>query len=267
MTENANGGAAGTPAASDPAGGAAATPWFSQEQADYVTNKGWKSPTEVVSSAMNLEKLLGADRAGRTIVMPKDEKDADGIKAFRAKLGVPESPDGYQLPIPDGMDPTLAKAAAGWFHEEGIPSAAAAKFTEKWNGYIGKLVEQQEREEQAKSAQELESLRGEWGPNFEKNSEFARRFLKASGLEEADVTALEKSLGTAKMLKTFQGWGSKIAEHSFAGGDTGSGNPSGKAAVNAQMSELRTKRMANQITEAEYFSEMERLGKLSELAA
>lgn len=276
MTENANGGAAGA-AGAGAAGGGGTAPWHGgfaadapQEFQQWVANKAFADPQAALLSAYNQEKLIGADRAGRTVVLPKDANDLEGTKAFRAKLGVPETLEGYKVPaaLAEALkdDPILPAFAASAL-KHGVPAAAYEGLLTEVIAAANAQQQRVQQEAQGKSAQELETLKGEWGEKFTQNSEFARRFLKASGLEEADVTALEQSLGTAKMLKTFQAWGSKIAEHNFAGADTGGGGQNARAVVNTQMSELRTKRIANQITEADYLREMERLGKLSELAA
>jgi hypothetical protein len=118
-------------------------PWYSEASKPLVEAKGWKTADEAIGAYTNLEKLIGADRAGRTIVKPKDDKDAEGIKAYRAALGVPDSPDKYELPAPSGDGGgDLAKAASQWFHEAGIPREAAHKVTAAWNAHIEALVKQ-----------------------------------------------------------------------------------------------------------------------------
>src|SRR3972149_3189707 len=64
---------------------------------DYVTNKGWKSPTDLLTSYQKLESQLGVDK----IALPK-EGDAESEKAWRAKLGVPDAADKYELKLPEG---------------------------------------------------------------------------------------------------------------------------------------------------------------------
>ncbi|HQQ71498.1 MAG TPA: hypothetical protein PLL92_14465, partial [Alicycliphilus sp.] len=102
MSEQAGAGAAGAAGAGAGSAGAGdaggnPAPWFSSFQdagvKSWAESKGFKDPETAVASAWNLEKLIGADRNGRTVVLPKYDKDVEGIKAFRAKLGVPDSPD------------------------------------------------------------------------------------------------------------------------------------------------------------------------------
>jgi hypothetical protein len=78
----------------------------------WTAAKGFKDPAAVAESAYNLEKLIGFDKAGRTLVVPKDDATPDEMRAFHAKLGVPETPDGYKLPLPEGR-PEAGRHAAG----------------------------------------------------------------------------------------------------------------------------------------------------------
>jgi hypothetical protein len=52
-----------------------------------VAAKGWRGPGDVVQSYANLEKLMGADRAGRTVVPPKDGDAAEAFDAFYDRIG------------------------------------------------------------------------------------------------------------------------------------------------------------------------------------
>src|SRR5262245_744719 len=103
------------------------TAWHGDGLKDYVGTKGWKTADDVISGYQNLEKLPGLQAAGRTIVLPKDDADVDGIKAFRAKLGVPEKVDGYTVPAKfkdtlkdDKLLPHVSAAAL----KHGIPAKA-----------------------------------------------------------------------------------------------------------------------------------------------
>lgn len=246
------GGDAAAAAAAAAAGGGAAA-WFPESHKTLVETKQWKGAGDVIDSYNNLEKLVGADKAGRTVVLPKDEKDAEGIKAFHAKIGVPESPDKYELPKPEGDNGEFSKIAAGWFHANGVPKAAAQGIAKAWNDHIGKIVKDQETAALAASEQQLTELKGTWGAEFEKNSEFAKRFLNASGWDKAKVNLYEQTFGTAQMLKDFHSWGSKTAEPGFAGGEGGGSSFSGsKQAAQAKLDQIRNDRAEGKITDVQW---------------
>lgn len=262
MTEAVNDGQ-GVDQAEGQGGGAAA--WYGDAHKDIVGAKQWQDPDSVIESYVNLEKLFGADKAGRTIVIPKDENDQEGLKAFRAKIGVPESADGYEL----GGEGEFAKTAAGWFHANGIPKAAGQALAKAWSDHFSAQIKAQDEAAQAESQKALEALKGEWGQDFEKRSEFARRGLKAygekAGLDEHDLTGLEQVLGTAKMLRMFHALGETTGEATFAGGQ-GSGALSPHAAKQ-KMEEIREKRIKGEIGEKDFMAAMDLYGPLAAKAS
>lgn len=275
--QNADAGAAGggggdAAAAAASASAAAASgggdkPWFGDSHKDYVTNKGFKSPDDALTSLQNMEKLLGHEKAGRTVVMPKDEKDVEGIKAFRAKLGVPESADKYELPVPDGDNGEFAKMAASWLHEVGAPKEMGQKLAGKWNEFVAKSVADSKTALAAEMTKQLDGLKTEWGKDFDTNAEQARRFMKASGWDDARVKLYEETFGTADMLKTFSALGKKLGGAEFVKSDGSGGNSATALAAKKQIDDLRAKRIAGQITEKDFHAQMEKLGPLSEAAA
>lgn len=239
--------------------------WYSEDQKAYVEAKGWKAPTDAISSYINHEKLFSADRAGRTIVMPKDEADVEGRKAFLAKLGVPESPDKYQFDLPNAKGPEEIAFVASMFHEADVPLTAANKIMTKLAEYTKQTEEAEALQAQAESTKQLEAVKAEWGDKFDQNSEFAKRFLRASGWDDDKISKYEQAFGTAQMLKDFHSWGSKIGEQSFEKGNN-TGGFADRSALQAQMNELRMKRVNNQIGQDQYLAEADRLGKLIDAA-
>lgn len=240
--------------------GGGAQAWYGESYASVVSEKQWASPDAVIESYVNLEKLLGADRAGRTVALPKDENDAEGLKAFRAKIGVPETPEAYEL-----GDTDFAKAASSWFFETGVPKSAAQALAKKWQEYFEAQMTAHDAQAKAESEKALNNLKAEWGDDFERRSEFARRGLKAygekAGLDEHDLNALEQVLGTAKLLKMFHTLGETTDEAQFVGGNQG-GSLS-PIAAKQKMDELRMKRIAGQISEKDFLAEVDRLGPIA----
>jgi len=253
--------------------GGGETSWYPEPMKEFVTGKGWKSPAEALDSYVNLEKLVGAEKAGRTIVLPKDEKDIEGTKVFRAKMGVPENAADYKLPVPEGQDPKLAEWASGVFHRLGTPAAQARTFVEEWNKHIDGIVTATQAEESRVQTEQMNGLKTEWGDKFAGNAELAKRALTQFGsvakLDKANLdsllAAVEKS---APVMKLFAAVGSSVAEHGFAAGESGgTGFANSKKAIEAQIDELRQKRLANQVDEKTFHNEMQRLGPLLDAAA
>ncbi len=88
-------------------------------------NKGWKDPGQAVQSYDELSRLFGADKAGRTVMLPGDKATPEELAAFRTKLGVPTDAAGYELKMPEGFpDPEFANLAAPLLLKHDVPKAA-----------------------------------------------------------------------------------------------------------------------------------------------
>jgi hypothetical protein len=265
---NPPGTAANSPAGTPPN----AAPWYGEIQkadvAAWVQSKNYPDPITALEASMNLEKMMGAP-ADQLLRAPKPE-DAEGLKQFRERLSkahpafaVPAKPEEYELPLPAGDTGDFSKVASKWFHDAGVPKQAAQAIAKQWNETIQGMVQADEQAAQQKSTQELETLKGEWGNDYQKGEEYARRGLKAygqkAGLDDADLKSLEKSIGTAKMLKLFRTVGETTAEHGFVGGETGGFGGMSVPQAQAKLAELQQKRIAGQMTDKDYWAERERI--------
>lgn len=245
-------------------------PWYSDEHKSYVETKGWKTPADVITSVQNLEKLVGMDRAGRAIYRPKDENDAEGIKAFRAALGVPEKPEDYNLPVVEGGSPELVGQVASLLHKHGIPAEAGRALLKDYYELEKSWAARDAESMQAAFQKELGELKTEWGGKYEANKEIADRAFKAFGTE-AGLTDLERdaiidAVGLGKAAKLFHAIGTRLGEAGTVDGQQGTGF-SNKAAIQQQIDDLRQKRLENKIDQKGFLAEIERLGKMLDAAA
>lgn len=239
MSDAASGSAnAGNPAPGAGGEGAAApqdwTAAFDDSTRGVIQTKGWKSPADVVGSYTNLEKLLGADKAGRALVPPKDDAPAEEWGAFYTKLGRPEKADGYKLPVPDGDSGAFAKTAASWFHDAGLTAKQAETLAAKWNQHVGGTMHAQQAEFEQKSAVDLQDLQREWGDQFEAQSELARRAIREAGLSKEEGQAIERALGLGKAAKVFAFLGKQFAEAPVKGGEGASSSRFGATPEDAR---------------------------------
>jgi hypothetical protein len=200
---------------------------------ELVKAKGWKGPADALLSYQNLEKVFGADKAGRTILAPKSDDDADGWSGVYNRLGRPESPDKYGLPVPEGDDGSFATAAAPVLHELGLTTRQAKGLAEWWNKASAARVEAEGESFSKASEAEYAALRGEWGAAASQNEELAKRavlkFSKEAGLDEGSFDAMERAIGTAKVMKLFHAIGAQFREADFVASDapsSGALNPS-----------------------------------------
>jgi hypothetical protein len=205
--------------------GGGATDWFSKLAGDpdmkaWAESKGWKDATSadpfaIAQSYHNLEKLFGADKAGRTIQLPKDANDKAAIEAIYEKLGKPKDATGYQIELPEGADPTFADAAKNWFHKANLTTEQAKAVTDSYRAM--ELDAEQKMEVQ--HAQQVEALQQEWGGQFDQKVETAKAAVKAAGLTEQHTKAIELALGPASAAKLFEFFGRNYVEGGPPGND------------------------------------------------
>ncbi len=254
--------AAPAPVASSPAPAPVAAPapaaggeWFggfaNAEVKTWAQAKGFKDPEAVTESAYNLEKLIGFDKAGRTLVVPKDDASPEEWKAFNAKLGVPEKPGDYKLPLPADADPNLVSTIQGWMHKAGATPKMAEALTKE---FVEFSVQQKTQEEKALfdlSDKAFGETTARWGKEADANLELGKRFtaqLLPSEVTLDDGTKvtrqqfLEKVFNatgaTGAMLELFAKAGRGMGEHvmhTTSGGGMPDNSP---AAAQAKIKQL-----------------------------
>lgn len=249
--------------------------WDSIKDAEvktWLSTKKYPDAESALKSHWSLERLMGAEKAGRTVVLPKDDNDADGWKALASKIGVPDSPDGYKLPMPEGTDDGFAKTAAKWFHEAGVPPRAANKIAEQWNSFITEQVKAGEAADRAESEKQMGALEKEWGNDFPAKRELAQRgyreFAKQFGLDDkATLERAESVLGAANLTKLFAGLGQLNSESAFAGSDGKGGFSMSKDSALTELRQIQADRAANKINDHAWRTQYEKraieLGKIA----
>jgi hypothetical protein len=253
----------GAPAAAAPA---AAPEWLKgadEVTVGYVQNKGWTEPTQVLEGYRNLEKLLGADKAGRAVVLPGDKAEPAEVAAFYEKLGRPADPKDYKIPVPEGYDPGFAEAAKAKFHELGI-TAKQAEGLAAWNNeYVQNLVAGQQNQTAEAFQKDVAALKEAWGAAHDQNVVVARNVVNALGWDAAKVDKLSAAIGHKELMQTLHQLGTKMGEDLFVGGkDNQYGGALTPAQAKARIQELRndkawTARYLNR--DAEALAEMTKL--------
>ena len=218
----AAGGAPPTPPTppTPPPGGAPAS-WFgklSAEDRSYAENKGWKEdtdPSTMLQSYQNLEKLFGADKAGRTLLAPKDANDKAALDAIYDRLGRPKTPEEYKIELPAEADAEFATTAKNWFHKAGLTVDQAKAVTDNYRALeLDRVAKTKEAH-----ATEVEGIKKEWGTEYDGKVETARAALNAAGLTPAQVKAMEYAIGPAATVKAMEFFGRNYKEAGPPGTD------------------------------------------------
>lgn len=213
--------------------GGAANDWHAGFDDD---TKGWlggmgidKLPAnealaKVIPMYRGAEQKLGVP-ADQLLRMPKDDNDADGFKAVMAKLGAPETPDGYGLKVDDGQPDEFLKTATGWFHELGIPKRQAAGLAGKWNEYVASQQTAAAEAQKARNDADYDALQKEWGDaDFDAKIELGNRVIRAAGLSDDEAKQINAAIGLKRAAHLFAYLGGAMGEDRFKGGEYGGGN-------------------------------------------
>jgi len=178
--------------------------WFkalSAEDQAYAKNKGWDkaedAPGAMFKGYKNLETMMGADKAGRTMLAPKDANDTEALNAIYDRLGRPKEASEYKIEVPEGTDPALANTFKTAFHKSGLSTKQAETLTQVYKAAeldnMAKIKEVH--------ADQVEALQKELGTGWDKFVETGRAGIKAAGLDKADVKRAENAMGPQKFAK------------------------------------------------------------------
>jgi hypothetical protein len=174
----------------------------------YVENKGWKEPGDVLKGYRQLEEFLGADKAGRGLVLPKDEKDQEALDKIYTALGRPEKAEGYELTellAKEESDPTFVSAMAETMHGVGLSKAQAQKLATAYQAYFKadrQAAVETHQQEVAEAERTLTAT----------EKEHCRRGFRFLGLSNQEAAAIEMYWGVAKAAKMFAKIGQALGE-------------------------------------------------------
>jgi len=225
-----------------PTNGAAAepapTPWhkgegFDPELTGFVEHKGFKTPGALAKSYRELEKLQRTPRE-RLLELPDASAAPEAWDPVYQRLGRPESPDGYgDLPQVKSGEVDLTADIRALVHKAGLNPRQAKALVEGFGARTAALAEAREAEFEAASTAALGDLRREWGQEYEKNIRLGKgvadRVYQAMGYKDvaemqADLSKVERELGTGKFLKLFAFMGRGMGEAPFVNGERPGGD-------------------------------------------
>lgn len=218
-------------------------------QSDLADHKTFGS---IAKSYVQKDKVIG------TAIQPLPEKPTDEqVKAHRAKVGCPETAEGYEVGppanLPDGMqfDTELLKTVGKYAHDnhvpkgvfEGLAKLVIEQQTATYKQIMeanAKITAEEETKKQAEKDKVIETaenqLKGKHGAKYDEVVEMANRFYDLPGNNEVnkaftDLMA-EKGLNSHPAVLEFFHEAYKLVK-----GDTipGSGTPAGKAAIPGQL--------------------------------
>jgi hypothetical protein len=210
---------------------------LADENIGVIQTKGWENADALISSYRELEKHIGADK-NDFIKMPKvvEGETPDYSEVF-ARLGRPETADGYEL-----ADSEFSSAAKEVLFKAGI-TKSQAKDLESWITEYATSAQQKAEEARvaeldAKAKTAIESLKKEWGADFEKNQALAQDAVRKFGLSDEVIDAIGDAAGADVAAKLFLALATRSDTNSPLTGYRGGGDETREIAA-MKLSEMR----------------------------
>lgn len=239
----------GAPAGAEPT--PAAQPWFEKfgdpSLTEFAVNKGYNKGTldevapNMLRSYQNLEKLVGAEKAGKTVIVPDFEKgDETEMNAFYERIGRPKEGKDYDLALPQaGVNPLIEKFARENFHKAGLTGKQATVIGKAWDDLMVQMRTEETNADLTTAANEDKALKQEWGSAYDNKISLASAAAKSLGVPAEAIEALQKTAGYAVAMKTFANIASQIGEDKFISGEqAGGGSKMTPAEATAELKKL-----------------------------
>src|SRR6266576_1030671 len=183
-------------------GGGDWTTGFAPEVLPVIQSKGWKGPADVVTSYVNLEKTLGADK----ILAPQKTWGDKEWNDFYAKTGRPDVADKYEVPadvkLNEGLklDDAKLKVAKDHFHKLGLSSRQASEIMRFYLGTINESDAGFKAARQTEIDSGMTKLKEEFGDKHEARIDLARSVVAKFGGEELTNYLNDSGLGNHPSL-------------------------------------------------------------------
>jgi hypothetical protein len=182
------------------------------EHLNLVTERGWKSPDDVMKSYRNLETATGVPPE-RLIKLPapRDAGDPKAWDAIYTKLGRPETADKYLLPVPDGDKGELVAAMKPILHKAGLSQSQATVLATEWNAMTQAAAKAAQTATEAKNLSEVTALKQAWGTDFNSRSALVDRAAETFGMKQDQLDAMKAAMGPKGAMEFLYNIGSRIA--------------------------------------------------------
>lgn len=174
----------------------------------------FKSQDELAKAYQGLEKELGS-----RVKIPGEDATPEDWAKFYAKVGRPESPEGYELPIPEDnpQEAEFNKSLSAKAHELGLTKAQVKGLLE-WGNKVGNDYQQNlAAQAEANRKNTEQELTKKWGPNTKANTGLAARTaLNLLGQDKFQEIMNNNGLGdNPAIIDMFYRIGIQISEDSI----------------------------------------------------
>lgn len=208
----------------------------------WAEGKHFPGPEQAVKTAYNLEKLMGADKAGRTVTMLGDDATPEQRNEFYGKLGRPDSADGYTFKLNEGADTARLDSMRDKAHNLGITDAQFSGLAEADMEYLNTLNQTNDNEAAISRADAELQLKKDWGAAYELKVAGIDVAAQKLGFSNEHLLGLHKALGPVEAMKFVDGLNSKMGDHDFESGNLVNSNHKTPEQAEIEMQELSMNR-------------------------
>ena len=180
---------------------------FSEADKKVISDKGWKSPQDIFKSYQEIEKF-----ASNKISIPKAD-DAEAWKKLDAKLGCPETIEGYELTDIAEVD----KPYLDDFKKAALEAGMRPNQVKAMYAYYKGRQDQIDEAFNASVEKDKEAIKSDWGDDYSKNEELMKRGVAVLGFSEDLLTNIEVAIGTKNFMELGKRLGEAISEDTAKG--------------------------------------------------
>jgi len=206
-------------------------PDFADKLPDNLKDKAshfqkFKTPEQIMESNYNLQQLLG--KKSEAVVIPNHDAPPEVINEFRAKMGIPNDPSGYELKVPEEVpegvtiNPEEMDQFKGFAHELGLTPEQAQKLVEfdieRYGQQATEIQQSVEEQQQAQLQQESKALKEKWGGEFDKNMVSAEKGAKMLGYTKEDMKS-NPLFSSHEFVDVMNRVGKMFSEDKIGGGE------------------------------------------------
>jgi hypothetical protein len=240
-----------------------------EKSLEVIKGKDWSEAGPVLAkSYVEAQKMIGG-----SVRIPKEDAPPEEWQKFHQKLGTPEKPEGYQFNRPAlgegaAWDSAFEKKFLATAHGLGLNNKGVQKLMD----LQAELVETQLKDIARKRQETVETLKKEWGGDYERKLSLAGRakmLLQAkAGISEEEADAFFDGMGAGDhpvILKIFHQLGEIFAEDGWIRGDEvpASGVEAAKAKIKEINANPKHPYWVDGPGHAEAVKEMEELHKIA----
>jgi hypothetical protein len=227
------GSGAGAGAASGGEAGSAAPEWLGglpDELRGDATLSRYKDVEALARGHIEARRI-----ASSKLAVPAADAPAEAWNAVFDQLGRPDSPDKYDIPLPQGQEASpVADAFRPIAHQLGLLPGQAKGLAEFWNGQMDAT----QAAYFAKGEEEIGALKSELGADYEAKKAAAKATYLKLGLPPEFADELDQKVGSGALMRGFIKLAEATGEHRRVDGDGEAGLGAGLENAEAQLTAL-----------------------------